>query len=269
MPVKKMPKNTYSANFQPAFTTRLQKGGALLSDMRSLVAVWSDEVDLLNPLPTAIEALSKATVPRAKDIYVRAFNPRFINGSPPNAWKLARALEDCKADIELIRPFYYWITARVERPLYDFVTDVLYSTSRSASLEVRIDEVAAWIGRKVANESKKWTPTVTRKVARGILAALRDFGILHGKARKYIAPFNFPVQVCALISFCLQESGLSGLNIVKHLDWRLFLLGEIGIEHLLLECHQHGWLGFETAGNIYRIDFPKVDFQEYVRAVIG
>jgi hypothetical protein len=169
----------------------------------------------------------------------------------------------------VIRPFYYWITARAEAPLYGFVTDVVYSRSRSANRELRVEEAVLWLTQRLRIVGKKWTPSVTLKVAQGILAAIRDFGILEGTVRKRISSVSFLPEACALIVFCLHDMGISGRELVRHLDWRLFLLGETGVEHLLLECHQHRWLRFESAGNLCRTEFPDVSFKEYAHVILG
>lgn len=174
------------------FTCRLAKGGALLADMRLLVSSWSEELTQANSPKAALGILSKMTLARGRDTYTRAFRPRFIHGSPPNAWKLAQVLESTDPDIDTIRPLYYWITARAEPLLYAFVTEELLHRVGHPDQEIRTDEVINWISRKIHGTKKEWTPTVQRKVARGLLAALRDFGILSGAVRKYIAPVHLP-----------------------------------------------------------------------------
>ena len=251
------------------YTTRLSKGGALLADMRVLVNSWSDKMTQGDPIPKLARILPKATTARVKDTFVRAFRPRFITGSPPNAWRLGKTLESLHADIQIIRPFYYWITALAEAPLYDFATEVVYSRSRSALREIRIEDAVSWLTQRVRKAGKTWTPTVTKKVARGILAALRDFGILEGSVRKRITIPSIPSEAVALIAFCLEKTGVTGRELVRYLDWRLFLLGETGVEHLFLECHQHGWMKYESAGNLSRTEFPAVSFEEYAHAVLG
>ncbi len=50
---------------------------------------------------------------------------------------------------------------------------------------------------------------------------------------------------------------------IRHPDWKLFLLRETNVERLFMESHQHGWLRFEAAGGIYRLEFPQNTFEEY------
>jgi len=250
------------------YTSRLQKGGALLEDMRRLVLAWSDDLMDGDPLQVAMRALGKATGARAKDTYVRSFRPRFIHGDPPNAWKLARMLEDAGASLEVLRPFYYWLTARAEKPLYEYVTNELCARGTS-TLRIEVNDVIVWLRDRLEAEGRGWSPTILRKVARGMLAALRDFDILQGKTKKSLAPQHLSAEAFAIIAFSLHKIGASGKGLVHHPDWRLFLLGDHEVERCFLEAHQAGWLSFHAAGNIFRIDFPAETFQEYVYAILG
>ena len=247
-----------------AFTTRLQKGGAWLDDMRVLVREWDDRVlTEANEHELAGRVLGKRTRSRASDTYRRAFLPRFIEGDPPKAWKLVRTLEDREVALEIIRPVYYWITARSDKLLYDFVTQELFAASRRHDPHVRINEVARWITSRLEAQNQRWTPTVTLKVARGLLAALRDFGILEGTAKKRISPVYLPVEAFAYIAFCLHELGASGEALVSHRDWRLFLMSPAVSERLFIEASQRRLLQFEAAGKIYRVEFPASTVEEY------
>lgn len=249
--------------------SRLQKGGALLGDMRRLVAAWSPDAATGEPNAFVMKTLGKPSVARAHDTYIRAFRPRFLEGDPPQAWKLARALEDADADPDTAKAFYFWITARAERLLYLYVTDELIAARSSAHRQIKVEDAMQWLREQLRLSGKEWTPTVTRKVARGMLAALRDFGVLQGATAKTIAPRHCPLEAFAMIAFCLQEMGCSGRAIVQNPDWRLFLFGEHEVERALLECHQKGWLGYQAAGAICRIDFPRMPFKEYVRVILG
>lgn len=250
--------------------SRLQKGGALLSDMRQIVNHWSEDMAKKDPIPILARYLSKATMARVRDTYIHVFRPRFINGSPPEAWRLVKVLEDKKAELNIVKPFYYWITARSEPPLYGFVLEVVYPRSRSIiDRAIRIEETISWLKVQLNHAGKSWAPSVLKRVAGGIMAALRDFGILEGKVHKRIASMNLIPEAFALIAFCLHQLGITGRELLQHPDWKLFLLNNHEVEHLFLECHQHKWLKFELAGNIYRTEFSETSFKEYVDEVLG
>ena len=252
------------------YTSRLQKGGALLEDMRMLVRAWHEGDRAAQSDRVVVEnILGKKTKMRAGDIYRRAFLHRFLKGNPPDSWKIVRPLEDREVPVEILRPVYFWITARSEPLLYDFTTEEILSKNRGQDLSVRVDETAQWIRKRLFGQHQAWTDTVTTKVSRGLLAALRDFGILEGTAGKRIAPVYLPVESFAYLAFALHELASSGERLILHPDWKLFLMESPVVERLFLEAHQHRLLHYEAAGKIYRIDFSARNAEEMADAVAG
>ncbi len=254
-------------SFGQSYNTKIQKGGALLNDMRILVRFWKE--DNGNSKLEIHRLLGKKTLSRSMDTMVRAFIPRFIQGNPPNAWEIARLFEDRNADFEIVRPIYYWITARSDRLLYEFVTQELIRVAGSGDGSVRIEETTTWISAHIKKAGQEWTPTVTLKVGRGILAALRDFGILQGGTKKRVAPAHLPMEAFCYIAFWLVRLGYSGESLISHSDWGLFLFSPKIVERLMLEAHQLSLLSFHSAGRIYRVDFPTDDPGEYVDVLFG
>lgn len=250
------------------YNTRIQKGGALLEDMRMLVRSW-EEVDRADNRSEVRRLLGKKTLARSRDTIVRTFTPRFIKGNPPDAWKIARLLEDRNVEPEILHPIYYWITARGDRLLYEFVTEELIHVARSGDGSVRIEETTTWISAHIKKAGQEWSPTVTIKVGRGILAALRDFGILEGASKKRIAPVHLPIQAFCYTAFWLAKLGYSGESLISHSDWGLFLLSPEIVERLMLEAHQQNLLSFHSAGRIYRVNFPKDNPGDYADVLFG
>ena len=255
----------FDENFK--LTSRIQKGGALLGDMRQLVTHWSQKRPEQTDSQFAREILSKATQARAKDTFIRAFQPRFINGNPPEAWRLCACIEDSNLPREAIPPFYYWVTSCSEPLLYRFVTEEVNERFRSGFLALSSEETAEWIRRTCRDEGLVWADIVNIKVARAMLAALRDFGVLKGAAKKQIAPMHVPLETFALIAFCLKVLLGDSREPTQHPDWRLFLLSPGHAERFYFEAHQHGWLDFQSAGGITRLEFPASTFEEYVRHI--
>ena len=252
------------------YNSRLQKGGALFEDMRLLVRNWQESsVNGQHDTVVAENLLGKHTRARAADTLRRAFLPRFVNGRPPHAWKIVRALEDRNLPVEVIRPLYYWITARTERLLYDFVCVELQHRGGSQVQRITIDDVCRWITSQLATYGKAWSPTVTTKVARGVLATLRDFGLLEGATKKRIAPVYLPIESFAYIAFALHQEEISGPQLVQHPDWQLFLLSPPIVEQMFLEADRSGLLRFQAAGKIMRMDFPATNFGGMADVVVA
>ncbi len=246
------------------YNTRIQKGGALLEEMRQLVRVWQETPVSQQKLETVrANVLNKSTRTRSADILRRTYIPRFVKGPIPNAWKLLRPLEDVEAPSQIVRPIYYWISAKAEPMIADFSTEFLFPRSATSHAEVEQSEVLNWLRVRGC----RWSPTVSIKVARGLLAALRDFGMLEGRAHKRLTNLRLPIGSFAYIAFCIQKLGSYGSQITFHSDWRLFLLSVREVEHNFFEAHQQRLLQYHAAGNIISLTFPCETLEEYARVV--
>ena len=255
---------------QHHYVSRLLKGGALLDDMRLLVRSWSDNANDEHKVKLVIEnRLGKKTRTRSAEVFRRVFAPRFLQGNPPRAWKIVRPLEDREVAVEISTPLYYWITARSDKLIYDFVTKELRARVGSTDPTVRTDETSNWIKEVLSNQGQKWTDTALIKVARGLLAALRDFGILEGAANKHIAPRYLPTESFAYIAFVLHQLGSSGIKLQNHKDWELFLLSQPVVERLFLDAHQLHFLRYDAAGDIVRIEFNANNYEEMADVIIS
>ncbi len=251
------------------YNSRLQKGGALLEDMRVLVCHWQDN-DVAGQVNSGVfeNLLGKRTRSRTMDIFKVLFVPRFVKGSPPNAWKIVRPLEEHSVSLEILRPIYYWITARNERLLYDFVCNELMNRDQGQKQIINKKSVVRWLNTVLASCGKRWSKSVTDRVASGILAALRDFGILNGAYHKKVAPIYLPVESFAYIAYAIyHEEGVSGSALVSHPDWSLFLIDKLIVERMFLEADRYGLLQYSAAGKIVRIDFPARNFEEMANVV--
>jgi hypothetical protein len=246
------------------YTTRLQKGGALLEETRALVRAWSDTpTEELREKVVKSNLLNKQTRARMADVYRRTFLPRFIQGPIPNAWKLVRPLEEIDAPLAIVRPVYYWISAKAEPMLSDFCREYILPRAAIVRAGIGTDEVVTWLYGKGC----PWSPTVAKKVARGLLAALRDFGILEGRAKKRLASFSLPVGAFAYLALCLRATGVVSRSLVRHPDWELFLLRPADVEHFFLLAHQDRLLEYHAAGSTVSISFPTESLDGYAHVV--
>lgn len=251
------------------YHSRLQKGGAALDDMRALVREWSDG-RAASRGQDRHAALTKATRARAHDTLIRSFLPRFVAGDPPEAWRLIRPLEDADADLEILRPLYYWITARSDRLLYDYATLELRAIAKSGDRRIRQSETQSWIKKQLRSTGQPtWSDSVTLRVSRGLLAALRDFGLLEGQVIKRIASFHLPVPAFCWIAFTLHTLGFTGSALVNHSDWKLFLLSPMHVENLFFQGHQHGYLEYHAAGAVFRVSFPASTHDDYAHVILA
>jgi hypothetical protein len=233
--------------------------------MRQLVRFWKDaSTDDLKEAAIRSNVLNKATRARAADILRRTFIPRFVEGPIPNAWKFVRPLEDVEASAQIVRPIYYWISAKAEPMIADFSRQFLLPRLSTARAGVEQFEVLDWLNPK----GSRWSPTVSIKVASGLLAALRDFGILEGRSSKRLASLRLPIGSFAFLAFCLHKLGTLGRGLLFHPDWQLFLLHTSDVEDNFLEAHQRRLLEYHAAGSTVNLSFPCETLEEYARVVV-
>jgi len=237
----------------------------MIEEMRQLVRAWTEApADSQRKLAIRANVLNKDTRARMADVVRRGFLPRFLEGPLPNAWKLVRPLEDAEAPLLVLRPVYYWITAKAEPLIADFCREYLMTHVPTARAGIGVPEVLSWLRAKGCD----WSPAVSTKVVCGLLAALRDFGILEGRAKKRLASVSLPIGAFAYIGFCLQQAGVSSRSLVGHADWRLFLLQPGEVEHLFLVAHQHRLLEYYAAGSTVNITFPALSLEQYAHVVV-
>lgn len=246
------------------YTSRLQKGGALLDTMRQLTLSWNSEGD-------AHATSGVAGLPsnrRAHDVVIRAFIPRFVESEPPALWRVAAMLERAGADRSLILPLHYYATAASESLLWDFVTEELFPKAGTEA-GVSTNDVLRFLERKPdeAFGDRRWTFTVATKVARGVLAALRDYGVLVGAHKKRIGTIYFPVGAFALIARIRCDLGYRGARAVSDEVWSLFFLGETAVERYYAEATGEHLLHLETMGSVTRIAFPQMSLEDYATHV--
>lgn len=257
-----------SIECRPTYTVRLLKGSALLPQMRLLVRFWQEG---LNPQTAIVEIQQRyqfgaTSHRRVSDIVRKVFVPRYVQGSPPNAWRLLRPFEDAEAPLTVVRPLYYLYAARADAFMGDFVRQVLYERYQTGTTAIGVPEVLRFIVEAEADGriAEPWSDSVRLRMAQHLLAALRDFGILEGRARKRIAAPYLPVIPFAHIAFLLAQER-KGAAVFEHPDWRLFLLRPETVERLFIEADQEGLLRYNAAGSIVRIDFPEEDLHAYSR----
>jgi hypothetical protein len=247
------------------------KSSALLEEMRLLVQNWKYDLPWLEQKQKIIleNPLGKKSKKRIINILESAFYPRFINGNPPAAWKIVRPLEDKNTAIEVLKPLYYWVSCRNEALLYDYVLEEIFSKRNGGDLTVRPQETILWIKKKLVEYKKEWSESAIRKIAQGMLASLRDLGLLEGAVKKKIAPVYLPPEAFAYLAFTLYKLGNPGEGLINHPDWQLFLIDSMGVERLFLEAHQNKFLHYDSAGKIYRIEFHANNWEEMANVIAG
>lgn len=246
------------------YSSKIIKAGALLPDTKLLLENWDENADVETNVERIKQdnLLGKASRSRVEDILL-VFRQRYLQN--PEVLRALVALVKGGMPAESLDCVLYFQAVRSDPLLHDLVTEVLADWSTRSDREVRPWEVQNWVEEQVeaGRTERPWSFEVQRRVVQGLLATLRDFGILEGSVKKRIAYVYLPLDAFAFIAFQLSRDGRSGERLVRDPEWRLFFLPEGTAERFFLEAHQEGLLEYYAAGRVVRVDFPTEDLEEY------
>lgn len=253
-----------------AYTAKIIKVPALLHDTKVFLSHWEEKL----PVDENIrKAVLENIFGRPARLYVKhflaAFKERYIFGDERDA-ALRKLVRKGKDDAVIDRVLYYH-TAHADKLLYDFVVNYIFAAQSRGIEYISTKDVQEYI-KNLSDEGKttsKWGDTVCNRVARNILTSLRDFHVLEGNVKKRIAPVYLPMEAFLYIAFSIGREVEAGDKVVNHQDWKLLLIDAATVERLFLEAHQNGFLSYQTAGNLVRIEHRFKSIGEVVDAIVS
>ena len=237
-----------------AFTANIQKGGALVEDARRLVEVWDLEYEADRNLERIADQnlLAKRSRARSEDILRRVLTPRLIEPGPQVIEALKLLLPSPRSFIEA----YYLEACRDDALLAALAEGPLYAWWHEGRVTIDSQEVARWIrGLAEAGKAPAWSEGVQIKVARGLLAALRDFGVIAGASRKEFEAPSLSLPGFGYAAFRLRELGASSRTLVDNAAWRRRLLDRGRVMELFSQADRLGLFHFAAAGSAVRVDW--------------
>lgn len=252
----------------PPYRSQIIKASALISDTRVLLLHWDDSQSVDENLRRARDEniFAKASRSRVEDI-LTIFRQRYF--SEPRVGEMLAVVAKAPGHARTLDRLLYFYSAKADRLLHDIVTEFLAPRQAAGfldlpAIDVRL-QVEEWVN--AGRTTTRWEVETIERVTRGLMATLRDFGILEGQSHKRIASITLPVEAFAIIASVLAQEGGGSERLIGHPDWRLFFLSELAVERLFAEAHQHHFLEYHAAGSIRRITFPSTDLVEVARAV--
>jgi len=254
---------------KPIYTSRIIKASALIADTKVLLSEWNLDQPVVDNLDRARREniFGKASRGRVKDI-LRIFRQRYFDDADLGT-ALVR-LGQGGIPAQWLDPLLYFFAAQNDRTLRDIVAKVIYPRHRAGYTDLPIEIVTRAIRNWVAEGKTKtpWNDQTIRRVAQGVMATLRDFGVLQGAVHKRIAPVYLPTPSFALVAFWLQQRERSGDLVLHSDDWKLFFLPVEGVERFFIEAHQEHLLTYHAAGSVIRIEFPAANLAEYAHVLL-
>ncbi len=246
------------------YSSKIIKAGALLSDTKLLLEQWDVDATVTANLGRFREEnlFGKKSRSRVDDV-LAVFRQRYLHD--PDLLAALVILAQGGSRSESLNRILYFQATLSDRLLHDVVTELLLPWSSRPDGRVQPWEVENWIAAQVVagRTERPWSSEVQRRVMQGLLATLRDFGLLEGAVHKRITSIYLPIDAFAFTALQLRRHGLSGESLLHSSEWKLFFLGDQTIERFFLEAHQERLLQYHAAGRTTRIDFPADTLREY------
>ena len=250
------------------YRSQIIKASALIPDTRVLLLNWDFEQSIDANMQRAREdnLFAKASRSRVSDI-LPIFRQRYF--SEPNIGAMLATVAEQPGHARTLERLLYFYAARADRLLHDTVT--MFLAPRHASgfdellpVDLRL-HIQEWVNE--GRMTTHWGASTVARVTQGLMATLRDFGVLEGRIRKRIVSQTLPIEAFVLIATALAADGVRGDRLLVHPDWQLFFLDEPAVERLFMEAHQRHLLEYHAAGSTRRITFPSTDLVEVARAI--
>ena len=173
-------------------------------------------------------------------------------------WAISEIAETAITDQPAFIDLLYLHYALRDRIVFELVTGVLYPRRKTTGAEATKPDIRNLLDHASSAQPQiaKWTETTRAKLANSTLTALRDFGILNGKVRKFIAPRQVSDKAVEHLLHILVAEGQKGKNIISDVTWRLFFLTEHDVAAKLAILAQQGKIRFEKAGSTVVLETP-------------
>jgi hypothetical protein len=152
----------------------------------------------------------------------------------------------------------YVLYALRDRLTFDFVTQVLWLKDHWTRPAISPNDILDLLTAAVPDQPQiaRWSEATRIKLARSVLTALRDFGLLEGKQKKVLVQPPLPLATAEIILRILVREGFRGRQILENHAWRLFLLKESDVAQVLSKLAFDGIIRFEKAGTTVVLETP-------------
>lgn len=242
------------------YSARNGSKGALLREAALLFGALSRDVPKaeLRRLALSGKLLSQRSYSNRRRI-VDTLSQRYLSYAAP--WMLdafTTANEVGPRSVEFVSLLYLHYALR-DRLTFDFVTTVLWQQKQAGKLLVQREALLSVMESESDTQPHitRWSESSRKKLAGSILTALRDFGLLQGTQQKRLASPSLPLSTAEHLLRLLYVEGKRGREVLQDTAWRLFMLAEADVVHMLSRLAQERRIGFERAGTTVVLLFPE------------
>ena len=249
------------------FNSNIMKVGAHLDDTRALVDIWDPSFGSESNVQRIIDEnlLGLPSQSRGNDVMVRALRPRFIE---PEAG-IIEALAVLTRHADAFRDACFYELTRDDDLVATFCREQLAEWWTEGRLAITTSDTQTWIDKLVAdNRVPDWSPNIRERVARGMMAAVRDCGRLSGNRsspKKEIVRPGISIGGFGYVAYRLHQQGNSSRGILSSNCWGCWLLDENRVDEMMNRLAATGAIYYAVAGSSLRIDWRVDSLEEVAR----
>ncbi len=254
------------------YTNKICKGSALLDETRALLRAWQvgESSNAFSDRVLREDLLGRMTAYRARDIVRRVFARRYLRPDNKPARLLKRLLEGGQRG-QIFSDLCFLYSSRNDDLIRDTVTHLYWPALSEGRLTLAPTHVVEFL-RQAEHEGRiagPWSEQVKLKVARGVLKALADFGLLveASRGRRELVHFRPTDRTIVYLAYDLHFIGSTDAGVVNHRDWALFGLTRGDVASTLDRLSGEGWWLAQVAGSIVRIRWKYEGMEEVVDAL--
>lgn len=234
--------------------------GALIDEAARVLGALNQGLSLAEAKQRchAGDLLSQRSIESRKRIWTSLNHRLFAHGV---TWAIEELKHACDAGPhgrEFISLLYLHYALR-DSLTFDLVTEVLWSKGYQSQPAVTSNDVRHLLDSVTDQQPQieRWTEKSREKLARSILTALRDFGLLEGKNNKYLVRPTLPLSTAEHLLRIVVSEGRRGRDVIEAKTWRLFMLTEQEVSGVLAKLAQDGHIRFEKAGGTVVLETPE------------
>lgn len=184
----------------------------------------------------------------------RLFDQRYLKTLP--VWALKDLIDTAEEKSNEYISLLYLDFTLSDRITFDFVNQVIWPKWQSGQVIVKTDDVLRFLKQASRDHKEilRWKESSRTKIARNVLAALRDFRLLVGARNKKIQKPLLPHKTALHLLKLLREKGIENSRILSADEWRLFLRNEDEVIRTLTALSQERAIRFEKNGNAIALE---------------
>lgn len=203
----------------------LASKAALIEETRLFLLTYDQLHDLEATLQTLLHNVLIQRSRRTRDTIVAILQSRLIHWNPPN-WVLQDFISFAlEPSLDALHAALLLHISRQDHLLYDFVQHVIVPRQEKGEMRIFVSDVQTFLdaSQEGHTEVARWGFETRLRLSRGVLATLRDCGLLKGEVNKSIGLPIIPKNVVHHLIQLLRAENISREQLAHHPDWQLWL----------------------------------------------